>query len=204
MGLNLNSFLSTPRKQNTWRESVGFNEKDFVIGIVARLVPVKNHKMLINSMSMLCSVIPDLHLAIIGDGELKEKLIKQAQQLNLSNSIHFCGISKSIEEVYSDLDLLILCSKNEGTPVVIIEALAAGCPVAAVDVGGVREVLGNGKYGRLLPSEPELFTKASTKAISDIKEGKFKEYPTENTRQTIAQTYSVDNLVRNIFELYRL
>ena len=204
LGLNLNSFLSTPRKQNSWRESVGFNEKDFVIGIVARLVPVKNHKMLINSMSMLCSVIPDLHLAIIGDGELKENLIKQTQQLNLSNSIHFCGISKNIEEIYSDLDLLILCSKNEGTPVVIIEALAAGCPVAAVDVGGVREVLGNGKYGRLLPSEPELFTKALAKAISDIKEGKFKEYPTENTRQTTAKTYSVDNLVRNIFELYRL
>ncbi|MBQ2594834.1 MAG: glycosyltransferase family 4 protein, partial [Candidatus Riflebacteria bacterium] len=116
--------------------------------------------------------------------------------------IHFCGISKELEKIYSDLDLLVLCSKNEGTPVVIIEALAAGCPVAAVDVGGVREVLENGKTGRLLPSEPELFTKYLANAIFDLKEGKFKEYPDLKTRQSVAKAYSVDNLVRNIYNLY--
>lgn len=202
LGLDLVPYLSTPRKTNIWHKSEGFNEKDFVIGIVARLVPVKNHKMLINSMERLCSIFPNLHLAVIGNGELEEELKKQTENLGLSGHIHFCGISEKLENIYSDLDLLVLCSKNEGTPVVIIEALAAGCPVAAVDVGGVREVLENGKSGRLLPSEPELFTKALANAISDIKEGKFKEYPTDITRQTIAQTYSVDNLVKNIFELY--
>ncbi len=202
LGLNLNSFLSTPRKSNIWRESMGFKEKDFVIGIVARLVPVKNHTMLINSMKNLCSVFTNLHLAIIGDGELKEKLVKQSQQLGLSKVIHFCGISNKIEEVYSDLDLLILCSKNEGTPVVIIEALAAGCPVAAVNVGGVKEVLENGKSGRLLPSDPNQFTQALSKAISDIKEGRFKEYPSEQTRKKISEFYSVEKLSENIYNLY--
>ena len=202
LGLNLNSFLSTPRKSNNWRKSMGFKENDFVIGIVARLVPVKNHTMLINSMKNLCSLFTNIHLAIIGDGELKENLVKQSQQLGLSNVIHFCGISNKIEEVYSDLDLLILCSKNEGTPVVIIEALASGCPVAAVDVGGVREVLENGKIGRLFPSDPNQFTQALSKAISDIKEGKFKEYPTEQTRKQITEFYSVEKLTENIYNLY--
>ena len=202
LGLNLDSYLFTPRKMNTWRKSLGLTEKDFVIGIVARLVPIKNHKMLINSMKILSSKFPELHLAIIGNGELEDELIKQADNLGVSNHIHFCGISKELEKIYSDLDLIVLCSKNEGTPVVIIEALAAGCPVAAVDVGGVKEVLENGKLGRLLPSEPESFTKSLSNAISDLKEGKFKELPTLQTRQAVVKAYSTDNLVNNIYNLY--
>ncbi len=202
LGLDLASYLSTPRKMNIWRKSLGLTEKDFIIGIVARLVPVKNHKMLINSMKTLSSIFPELHLAIIGNGELENKLKRQADNLGISNHIHFCGISNELEKIYSDLDLLVLCSKNEGTPVVIIEALAAGCPVAAVNVGGVKEVLENGKTGRLLPTEPEFFTKSLANAIFDIKEGKFKEYPDLKTRQSVAKAYSVDNLVRNIYNLY--
>ena len=204
LGLDLTPYISTPRKNNLWRKSMGFTEKDFVIGIVARLVPIKNHIMLINSMKNLCSIFPNLHLVVIGIGELEEELKEQSKKLGLTSHIHFCGISEELEKIYSDLDLLVLCSKNEGTPVVIIEALAAGCPVAAVDVGGVKEVLENGKSGRLLPSEPKLFTKALADVISDLKEGKFKEYPTDITRQAIAKAYSVDNLVRNIYKLYRL
>ncbi len=202
LGLDLTTYLSTPRKAHTWRKSLGLTDKDFIIGIVARLVPVKNHAILINSMKILAKNFPELHLAVIGNGELENILKRQADNLGISKHIHFCGISKELEKIYSDLDLLVLCSKNEGTPVVIIEALAAGCPVAAVDVGGVREVLENGKTGRLLPSEPELFTKSLANAIFDLKEGKFKEYPDLKTRQSVAKAYSVDNLVRNIYNLY--
>ena len=202
LGLNLKPFLLTPRRSNTWRKIMGFSQNDFIIGIVARLVPVKNHGMLINSMNKLCNIFPNLHLAIIGNGELEEKLKQQTSNLGLSKHIHFCGIIKDVEKAYSDLDLLILCSKNEGTPVVLIEALAAGCPVASVDVGGVREVLENGKNGRLLPSEPKLFTDALTKAIRDIIEGRFKEYPTEQIRKKICDSYSVEKLSENIYNLY--
>ena len=202
LGLKLDSFLSTPRRKNLWRKSMGFKDDDFIIGIVARLVPIKNHSMLINSIKSLCKTIPNLHLAIIGDGELKIDLEEQTKQLGLSKIIHFCGISKNVENIYSDLDLLTLCSKNEGTPVVLIEALAAGCPVAAVDVGGVKEVLNYGEYGRILPSEQNQFTQALSNTISDIKEGKFKEYPTEQTRKKICEFYSVEKLSENIYNLY--
>lgn len=202
LGLDLNNFLSMPRKANIWRKSVGLKKNDFVIGIVARLVPIKDHKKLINSMKSLCTKFPDLYLAIIGGGELEEELKIQTNKLGLSNNIHFYGFSKELEKIYSDIDLLVLCSKNEGTPVVIIEALASGCPVAAVDVGGVREVLGNGERGRLLPSEQNQFTQALSEAVSDIKEGKFKEYPTEQTRKQISEFYSVEKLSENVFDLY--
>lgn len=202
LGLDLNKNLSTPRKLNTWRKSLGFSQNDFVIAIVARLVPVKNHNLLISSMEHLCKKFPELHLAIIGNGEKETELKQQVKALGLTNKIHFCGITNNMEIAYSDIDLLVLCSKNEGTPVVLIEALASGCPVAAIEVGGVKEVLKDGLYGRLLPSKPEEFTQALGKAINDIKEGKFQEYPTAETRQEVSKAYSVDNLVRNIYKLY--
>ena len=117
-------------------------------------------------------------------------------------SIHFCGILKNLEEVYSDLDLLVICSKNEGTPVTIIEALASGCPVASTNVGGVSEVLENGRIGRLLPSEQSEFTRSLSVVISDIMEDRFKEMPNLDIREKTCETYSVDRLVQNIYKLY--
>ena len=182
---------------------MGFSQNDFVIGIIGRLVPIKNHELIIESMNQLCKTNPFIHLAIVGDGELTNKLRLKVKELNLENNIHFCGINKNVEEIYSDLDLLVLCSKNEGTPVVIIEALASGCPVASTKVGGVEEVLDFGRLGRLLSLEPDSFTQELTKAIKDIKENKFKEYPSLETRKYICNKFSVDKLNENIAKLYR-
>ncbi|MBR4329999.1 MAG: glycosyltransferase, partial [Candidatus Riflebacteria bacterium] len=164
---------------------------------------IKNHFLIINSMSKLCTTFPNLHLAIIGDGELRTELESLIKKLNLTNKIHFFGIIKDLEDIYSDLDLLILCSKNEGTPVVLIEALASGCPVASTNVGGVSEVLENGKLGRLLSSEPDIFTQGLYKAISDLLKNRFAEYPTDEIRKKISDYYSVNNLVSNIKKLYK-
>ncbi len=202
LGLDLSKNLATPRKQNIWRKSVGFSNNDFVIGIVARLVPVKNHKLLINSMKYLCQEHHNLHLAIIGNGELENELKIQSHNIGLIDRIHFLGITKDVEQVYSDLDLLVLCSKNEGTPVVLIESLASGCPVASINVGGVEEVLNHGEIGRLLSAEPNEFARDLSKAISDIKNNNFKEKPNLQIRKKICDFYSIEKLVKNINYLY--
>ena len=201
LGLDLEKNLSTPRKLGKWRQAMNLSTNDFIIGIVARLVPVKNHQKLILAFSELCKTYPNIHLAIIGDGELHSHLKQLSDKLKL-NKIHFCGILKNLEEVYSDLDLLVICSKNEGTPVTIIEALASGCPVASTNVGGVSEVLENGRIGRLLPSEQSEFTRSLSVVISDIMEDRFKEMPNLDIREKTCETYSVDRLVQNIYKLY--
>ncbi len=198
LGLDLSKNMSTKRKSGNWRNNAGFKGKDIIIGIVARLVPVKNHQILINSMKELCKNRSNLHLAILGSGELESKLKQQVSDLELNNNVHFFGNVRDIENVYSDLDLLVLCSKNEGTPVVIIEALASGCPVAATNVGGVSEVLQTGKLGYLLPSEPEAFTKK----LSEILVNPQKSSYSPALRKEVAARYSVDNLVNNIKALY--
>ena len=202
LGLDLKKNLSTPRMLNRWRETMGFSHKDIIIGIVARLVPVKNHQMLINSMSELCKDFSNLHLAVIGNGELENQLKEQVNKLKLDSKIHFYGILKNLNEVYSDLNLIVLCSKNEGTPVVLIEALASGCPVASTNVGGVAEVLENGKLGTFLSSNPNEFTKGLHNIINDIANNNFKESLDYSERKKICNQYSVDKLGKNIYQLY--
>ena len=78
---------------------------------------------------------------IAGDGELRNLLITQARELGLEQQCHFLGWRLDLPNIYADLDLLAVTSLNEGTPVSVIEAMAAGLPVVSTAVGGVRDVL---------------------------------------------------------------
>jgi len=80
---------------------------------------------------------------VVGDGELRDELIRAAERLKIGGAIVFNGWEKDMPAMYGAIDALVLTSRNEGTPVTIIEAMAAGRPVVATDVGGVRDLLGN-------------------------------------------------------------
>ncbi len=201
LGLDLSRNLALARKSTGWRSHLGLGEKVFLAGIVARLVPVKNHAMLFTAIADLVRLLPDLHLAVIGGGELESELRKQAASMGISGHIHFCGIVENIEEVYADLDLLVLSSKNEGTPVVIIEALASGCPVAATRVGGVAEILENGAPGHILPVDQAGFTAKLRDAILSCRP-ECACLPMEFRRKW-ADCYSVDALSERIDAIYR-
>lgn len=89
---------------------------------------------------------------IVGDGEMREPLGQYAFELGIRERVHFLGWRKDMVPVYAGLDLLALTSANEGTPVAVIEAMAAGVPVAAAAVGGVPDVVRDGLTGRLFPA----------------------------------------------------
>jgi glycosyltransferase involved in cell wall biosynthesis len=80
---------------------------------------------------------------VIGDGELKQDLMRYAQQLQIDDQVLFSGWVKDVARIYADLDVLALTSLNEGTPVSIIEAMAGSVPVVATDAGGVKDLLGH-------------------------------------------------------------
>jgi len=79
---------------------------------------------------------------IIGDGELRQELMSYCVALGLTDRVIFCGWARDLPEVYADLDILVLTSINEGTPVSIIEAMASSVPVISTDAGGVRDLIG--------------------------------------------------------------
>ncbi len=135
LGFELDRLLSIPP-----RDSAVIN-----IGIVGRLVPIKNHRLFLEAAAKVIRDNPRMKLGfkIIGDGELRGDLEKYVQKLGISNYVDFLGWQKDLVRVYSDLDIVTLTSINEGTPVSLIEAMAAGKAIVATDVGGVRDLLGN-------------------------------------------------------------
>jgi len=114
------------------------------IGIVGRLVPIKNHRLFLEAAAKVIadSLKIQLRFKIIGDGELRRKLEDYSHKLNIDRQVDFLGWQKDLVNVYADLDIVALTSINEGTPVSLIEAMASGRAVVATDVGGVKDLLG--------------------------------------------------------------
>jgi GT2 family glycosyltransferase/glycogen synthase len=144
LGFDLLPFLKAGESKGKFKQLMGVDEKTVIIGIIGRLVAIKDHRMFLEVAQMLLARNPDLNVkfVIIGDGELRNDLKEYCRKLGLDPYVEFCGWIRNIPMVYADLDILVLTSQNEGTPVSIIEAMATGVPVIATDVGGVRDLLG--------------------------------------------------------------
>ena len=137
LGLELDRFLTINNEQK-------FKERAFRIGIIGRLVPVKNHRMFLKAASRLIHHNPGIPLEfmVIGDGQLRSELERYAFELGLKNQVLFMGWQKDLALLLADLDIVALTSINEGTPVSLIEAMAAARAVVSTEVGGVADVLG--------------------------------------------------------------
>ena len=144
LGFDLSPFLSASALRGKFRKDLAIDRKVLLIGIIGRLVPIKNHKMFFQTAKRFREIRPDIAVKylVIGDGELRKELEKTCRELDLEQDTVFCGWIKEVPYVYADLDILALTSLNEGTPVSIIESMAAGVPVIATDAGGVRDLLG--------------------------------------------------------------
>jgi glycosyltransferase involved in cell wall biosynthesis len=113
-----------------------------LIGIVGRLCEVKNHEMLLDVAARLKRAGASAHFAIVGDGHLRPALEARVETLGLNDCVTFTGFREDALSLYADLDIAVLTSLNEGTPLTLIEAMSRGCPVAATEVGGVVDLMG--------------------------------------------------------------
>src|SRR6516162_5133521 len=135
------------------RYSWGVPQGAFLIGMVARLAPVKNHAMMLHALQCLDDAV---HLVLIGAGPSRRALEDLATDLHIERRVHFAGQLVEAENLHQFFDASVLCSRSEGFPNVVIEALAAGCPVVATPVGGVPEVIIDRQTGLLVPiDQPE-------------------------------------------------
>ncbi|MBU4286774.1 MAG: glycosyltransferase, partial [Proteobacteria bacterium] len=143
LGVDLEPFLLSTQEKTAIAKKITCPA--LRIGIVGRLVPIKNHKMFLDSAKIFLEQNPSIKAAfiIIGDGELKQELIDYCHRLGLSDHVQFCGWKKEFSEIYTNLDIVALTSNNEGTAIALIEAMACSVPVIATNVGGVRDLVGN-------------------------------------------------------------
>lgn len=197
LGLDLTPFRQIPRRSGLFRRKYGLSASTPLLAIVGRLVPIKNHSLFLKAALLVRKRFPTAMFVIIGDGELRSTLEQQVMGLGLKDAVIFGGWYKELAPVYSDLDVLVMSSLNEGTPVSVIEALASGCPVVSTNVGGTADLLEHGKLGTLVPSGD---AQALANAICDVLA---KPPDTEAARDLMIERYGIDRLIRDLDSLYR-
>ena len=172
-----------------------------VITIVGRLTAIKQHELFLRVAEAVHRQRPSAIFTIVGDGERRSEMEALAATLGLTDQVRFCGWRQDLPTIYGAADVCVLTSRNEGTPVAVIEALAAGIPAVSTDVGGVRDVLNDPVLGATAPDgdvdalaghvlralAPEMRTASAIAA----------------RRASITARYGIDRLVNDIDDLYR-
>ena len=200
LGLEL-AHLGGALPRGSLRREARIGETAPLVGMVGRLVPIKDVPTFLEAARIVRHAREDACFAIVGDGEARSALESERSRLGLDGAVTFFGWRRDLAAVYGDLDVVVNASRNEGTPVALIEALAAGRPVVATRVGGTPDVLGDGVYGRLVsPGEPASLAQA---ILDTLQESEASRHRAEAGRQHVLKRYSADRLVRDLDVLYR-
>lgn len=150
--LDLAPFASAALR-GAFRAELGIAAGVALVGNIGRLVPIKNQALFLQIAALLVQRGFGGKFVLVGDGELRAELEQRARVLQLSDRIYFCGWRRDLAGVLADIDVMVNTSLNEGTPVAIIEAMAARVPVVATSVGGVPDLVIHGSTGFLVPAE---------------------------------------------------
>lgn len=154
--------LPDPPSRDEARDVLGIPANRPVIAFVARLTQVKRPDRMLEVASAVRRRHPDALFLVVGEGDLFEETKDRAR--DLVDVVRFLGWRSDVETVYAAADLALLTSDNEGMPVSLIEAASVGCPAVTTDVGSAREVVLDGRTGRVVPLE----TAALATAVSDL------------------------------------
>jgi glycosyltransferase involved in cell wall biosynthesis len=155
LGFDLGKFQENiVQKRKNTRLKYNLKDNEVAIAIIGRLAPIKDHAFFLNVVeNLLQSGIENAKFFVVGDGEISEEVCQRIDQINekFPNSIIFTSWIKEIDAFNPGMDIICLTSKNEGTPVSLIEAQACNVPVVTTDVGGVRDIILEGETGFIIP-----------------------------------------------------
>jgi len=223
LGIDLGAYASWRDRRSQMRRELDLTEQEVLVGIVGRVTEIKNHDLFLR-MAALYKEHPGAHppvrprrvrFVVIGDGHLRPGLEAQARALNLTDEVVFAGTRKDPEFFYPALDVVALTSRNEGTPLTLIEAMLNARPVIATAVGGVVDLLGPAaavstqvslpyticeRGIRVSPNDANGFAAALTRLIEDEE---LRITTGERAREFIEQNYAKDRLLDDIMGLYR-
>ena len=143
----------TPEARDKFRDQLGLPRRSFLIGTIGSLYPVKNQKTMIEAMPHLVAEHPEVHLAIVGRGQMRAELEKLTETLDLAGHITFTGYQENIREMLTAFDLIVVPSRYEGLSLLLLEAMVQKLPVVATRVGGNAEAIIDGQSGLLVPPD---------------------------------------------------
>jgi glycosyltransferase involved in cell wall biosynthesis len=204
LGLDLAPFTingaTRQSMREAMREELGIPPRSRVVTLVARLVPIKRVDRFLQVAQEL-SGHEDVHFLIVGDGELRESLEQSPEARALGDRLTWAGFRRDIPAVVFTSDVIVQTSDNEGTPVSLIEAQAAGVPVVSTRVGGAPTVIQDGATGFVTPRDPPQAMAFTIDMM--LKSEELRTKMGERARERTLQMFSLDRLTADIDDVYR-
>lgn len=191
-------------RENT-REKFCIADDEVAVAIVGRLAPIKNHDYFLDVIDTIFSkTTKKIRCFIVGDGSEREHIESRVETINAktkTSSIEMTSWISDIGTFNAGMDVICLTSKNEGTPVSLIEAQAAGIPIVTTEVGGVRDIVQDGKTGFVIPVDnQDLFIERLLELVENEKK---REKMSQNGWVYVQEKFHYKTLAKNMDQLYR-
>jgi glycosyltransferase involved in cell wall biosynthesis len=198
-GVSTTLYRKQPRSPGL-RRSLGIPADAVVVGNVARLHPVKNHDLLVAAFERVLKQIPDAHLLLVGDGQLRHHIESAIGAMHLGGRVCITGLVPSTQPYLNEMDVFALSSHIEGTSISLLEAMACEVPVVATAVGGNPRLLRDGDLGLLTPAgDADAFAAAITTVVHDPDAAALR---AAAARQAVEEHYSEARMAADYEALY--
>jgi len=214
-GIDVERFAAAGRRsREELRRRAGLPVDATIVGTVGRLDSIKNQSLLLHSVARLSTHQADLNLVIVGDGPERNRLEKEAEQLGIGDRVDFLGNRSDTPELIAAFDVFALSSLSEGTPMTLLEAMAAGTPIVSTAVGGIPEILTTDEDSILVDGVPpdyrtrpaadaddylKRFTSSLRLLLSDAD---IRERLTASARRRVVREFSLAVICERYIKLY--
>lgn len=214
LGFDLDKFrINQEEKRKSFREKFNVTKDEIAIGIIGRLVPIKNHKLFLNALKEVTKVSDKkVRAFIVGDGSERENLKRHTESLGIDflngdfeegkkATVHFTSWIKDVDWVNAGLDIVALSSLNEGTPVSLIEAQASGRAIISTKVGGVCNIVKSNETALLVPNNHQ--SEFNEKLLQLVEDDQLRESMGKNGWNFVEEKFHYKRLVNDMQQLYK-
>jgi len=199
-GIDINRFKKA-KEETVNRAALDLKPHDIVVGTVGNLRREKNQELLIRALALISRSSKSFKAVFIGDGPLRSQLESLAAALGVEDKVVFLGTRVDVPRFYGIFDIYCLTSRYEGLPLSLLEAMAAGVPIVATDVMGIREVIRNNENGLLLPDNDA--EELAKRILLLAENADLRNALSENGCRFVNEHYSLEKSVRNYEKLFR-
>ena len=188
-----------PRGENP-RSRLGLSNEELVLGVVGRLEPEKDHHTLLRAFQGFLARGHAARLLVVGDGSLRGQLEARCRALGIERNVAFLGARTDIPDVLAAFDIFVLSSVQEGVPLSVVEAMAAGKAVIATDVGGLRLLISPAFNGLLVPAADAAALEAAMRELSG--NAALRHEMGRRSRQIARESFGVSTMIKRYEKLY--